>query len=81
MSVRGHTAIAAVVLLAFSTETPAPQVPASHNALQVPDAARKLGQLSELVELQTDAINSLNQKLIAIEQRIATLEKEKNNGR
>lgn len=80
MSVRGHTAIAAMVLLSFSTETPAPQVPASPNELQVPEAAAKIDRLKELVELQTDAINTLNQKLIAIEQRVTRLEKEKNNG-
>lgn len=80
MSVRRHAAIAALLLLSFSTDTPAPQVPASSSELQVPDAAVKADQLQKLLELQTDAINTLNQKLITIEQRVARLEKEKNHG-
>jgi small-conductance mechanosensitive channel len=80
MSARGHAAMAALVLLAFSTQTPAPQVPDSPNEHQVPEAARVDARLKQLVEIQTDAINTLNQKLIAIEQRVAKLEKEKNHG-
>ena len=80
MSARGHAAVAALVLLAFSTQTPAPQVPDSSNEMQVPEAARVDARLKQLVEIQTDAINALNQKVIAIEQRVAKLEKEKNHG-
>jgi hypothetical protein len=45
MSVRGHTAIAAVVLLASSTETPAPQVPAAADE----DVFERLNKVQEQV--------------------------------
>jgi hypothetical protein len=80
MSARKHAAVAALVMLAFSTQTPAPQVPDSPNEHQVPDTAVMDSRLRQLIEIQTDAINTLNQKLIAIEQRVAKLEKEKNHG-
>jgi hypothetical protein len=84
MSARRHAAIAALLLLSFSAETPAPD----H---QVPDAARREGRggtgadasgttLLRLLETQTDAINALNDKLNSIESRVTSLEKEKRNG-
>jgi hypothetical protein len=81
MNARRQAGIAALVLLAFSTQTPAPQVPRSSNFQdQVPEAVVADDRLGELIETQTEAINMLNQKLIAIEQRVAKLEKEKNHG-
>jgi hypothetical protein len=85
MSTWRRAGIAAMALLLFSTEAPAPdtQAPAASRMLEDRERtpARVPGSPTlELAEAQTKAIDALNDKLITIEKRVTALEKEKKNG-
>ena len=80
MSPRRQAAIAALVLLAFSTFTPAQEMQVPHAGEDRAKAAPSDAQLMKLLGAQTDAINALNARLKAIEKRLEALEKEKDNG-
>ena len=83
MSTRTHAVVAAVLMLAFATETPAPdnQAPAEmREGGRVSAAAPVDVPLITLIQTQTDVINDLNVRVKAIEKRLEALEKEKNNG-
>ena len=80
MSARhGSLIVASLALLVFSTPTPAPQVPNTQQGelmWQMPDAAATVTSLTALSAAQTDAINALNARLIALDKRITALEKK-----